>query len=854
MAENAPQQTGPLGGEGAASAGMLAPYRVLDLSEGAAELAAFVFAGLGADVVKIEPPGGTDSRREGRCEPGEPDDLASLAFHARNRGKRSVVLDLDDARGRADFLALVATADFVFENAGPGAMAARGLGFDVLREVRPDLVYVAISPFGQDGPHAHHLATDLTLAAMGGAAALNGDADRRPVRISVPQTWLHAAVEAAHGAMVAHNRRQQSGEAQFVDVSVQAAVFWTGLQAMIAHAIQGRNIERNGTMLQLSTGDVPLVYPCADGEVVLIATRATLLPLVPWMVEAGSVAASWAAAEDWDTWEMRNMSGGPVVHTADEVRARITEFTRAHGKAVLFAGGLARGITIAPVNTAAELMDLEQLRVRAFWNEIALPSGRVLRAPGAFVRASATPVRWAGPAPALGAHNAELLGAVPPAVRERTAAIAAGQGARVESRVASASADAAVTKAAALPFAGVKFADFSWIGVGPITAKSFADHGALVVHVETDDPVDRLRMVGPFKDNIPGINRCHFFGAFNTSKKSLQLNLKHPDGIAIARKLLAWCDIALDSFTAGTMDRLGLGYAEARQLNPGIIMASTCLMGQTGPAARLSGYGYHAAAVSGFFEITGWNDRPPAGPFNAYTDTVAPRFLATALMAALDHRRRTGEGQFIDQAQMESSLHFLGPELLAVQTTGVNPRRAGNDAPNAAPHDIYPCAAAPGGTDEWCAIAVETDAQWRALRLALGDPDWARADALQSVAGRVAARDAMYAQLAAFASRHAPRELMYLLQEAGVPAGMVQRSSDHQHDPQLAHRRFFHPMEHPEMGVVPYEGHAFRISGYDSGPIAPAPCIGEHTFEVLQDVLGLDDDEIGRLASSGALG
>ena len=192
------------------------------------------------------------------------------------------------------------------------------------------------------------------------------------------------------------------------------------------------------------------------------------------------------------------------------------------------------------------------------------------------------------------------------------------------------------------------------------------------MHIESDAPADRLRLVGPFMDDVPGINRCQFFGSFNTSKLSLQLNLKHPEGLDLAKQLLAWCDIALDSFTAGTMGELGLGYDVARQLNPGIIMATTCLLGQTGPAARLAGYGYHAAAVSGFYEITGWDDRPPAGPFNAYTDTIAPRFLTTVLLAALDHRRRTGEGQFIDQAQMESALHFLAPELLEVQVSGVN--------------------------------------------------------------------------------------------------------------------------------------------------------------------------------------
>ncbi len=271
-----------------APAGMLAPYRVLDLTDARAELATFVLAGLGADVIKVEPPGGSASRREQPVDPAQPAALASLRFHAFNRGKRSVVLDLDAERGRADFLALVASADFVFENAEPGALEARGLGFAALREARPDLVYVAITPFGQSGPYAHHLATDLTLSAMGGAMALNGEPDRRPVRITVPQTWHHAAVEGALGALVAHQRRLHSGEAQFVDVSVQAAVFWTGLNAMVAHAIQGKNIERNGTVLQLSTLVTPLVYPCADGEIVLIATKATLVALIPWMIEAGS--------------------------------------------------------------------------------------------------------------------------------------------------------------------------------------------------------------------------------------------------------------------------------------------------------------------------------------------------------------------------------------------------------------------------------------------------------------------------------------------------------------------------------------------------------------------------------------
>ena len=283
------------------AASMLAPYRVLDLTDGRAELATFVLAGLGADVIKVEPPGGAPSRREGPLAGGEPTALASLRFHAYNRGKRSVVLDLDEPDGRQRLPRPRGERRLpVRERRARRRWTRVGLGFEALRRSRPDLVYVALSPFGQDGPYADHLATDLTLAAMGGAMALNGDPDRRPVRITVPQTWHHAAVESALGALVAHQRRLLTGEAQFVDVSVQAAVFWTGLNAMIAHAIQGRNIERFGTVLQLSTLVTPLVYPCADGEVV--PHRHVGHARRPGAVDGRERRRSpreWAGAEDW---------------------------------------------------------------------------------------------------------------------------------------------------------------------------------------------------------------------------------------------------------------------------------------------------------------------------------------------------------------------------------------------------------------------------------------------------------------------------------------------------------------------------------------------------------------------------
>ena len=212
-----------------------------------------------------------------------------------------------------------------------------------------------------------------------------------------------------------------------------------------------------------------------------------------------------------------------------------------------------------------------------------------------------------------------------------------------------------------LPFEGLKVADFSWVGVGPITAKYLADHGATVVRLETEGRPDILRTAGPFKDNVPGPDRSHFFGDLNASKLGITVDLKNPAGVAVAHRLLAWADLYIESFTPGTMASLGLGYETAHTLNPSIIMLSTCLMGQTGPAAPFAGYGFHAGAIAGFYEVTGWPDLPPDGPWGAYTDVVSPRLLAATVMAALDHRRRTGQGQYIDASQMEVALPFLAP-------------------------------------------------------------------------------------------------------------------------------------------------------------------------------------------------
>ncbi|MFQ5381601.1 MAG: CaiB/BaiF CoA transferase family protein [Dehalococcoidia bacterium] len=804
---------------------MLSPYRALDLTDNRAALGPLILRDLGVDVIKVEPPGGLRARREPPFDPGSPDAMASLPFHAFNRGKRSIELDLDSDAGRERFLALLPSADFLFENAAPGEMAARGLGFEQLRQVNPALIHVAVTPFGQTGPYAGHANTDLTLAAMSGMAAVNGEADRPPVRMSIPQTWYHAAAASAAGAMAAFQRRLRMGEGQFVDVSVQASAIWTTIQAMTAHAVQGENIQRAGTLLQLGHVDFPLVFDAADGEVVLVPTGATITPMVHWLIEDGIVPQSWLTDEDWPTYDLRFLSAQPLNIPLDDTLAALAAYARRHSKQELLERGLAENVTIVPVAKVDEVLAFRHMEERRYWREHRLRDGLTVKIPGPFVRFARTPLRDPGATPSPGEHTA----AVEAESRPPVSVSPAGGG---------------------LPFEGLKIADFSWIGVGPLTAKFFADHGATVVRVENTNPPDRLRNVGPFKDGEMGVDNSQFFAMANSSKKGIVLDLKQPAGVGVAKKLLEWCDVAFESFTPGTMKDLGLDYEVARQLNPGIIMVSTCLMGQTGPAARLAGYGYHAAAISGFYEVTGWDDRPPAGPFTAYTDIIAPSFLAASVAAALEHRRQTGEGQYIEQSQMESALYFLSEQLLDHQVNGAVPRRCGNDDPNMAPHGIYRCA----GDDRWVAIACETDAQWEALKSKIGDPAWAADQALDGLQGRLVRRIEIDERLSEWTAGRSPEEAMEQLQAAGVPAGVVQRSSELLADPQLAHRRFFRPLVHSTMGEIPYEGHQYVIAGYESGPRFAAPCLGEHTFEILTEILEIPEAEAAELLGSGAVG
>ncbi len=808
---------------------MLSPYRVLDLTDDRGEIAGMILGDLGADVIRVEPPEGSPARRRGPMLKDGPESERSLQFFAYNRNKRSIVLDLTDSDDREDFLRLVQTADFIIESAPNGMLEDAGLGFESLRALQPRIVHVQISPYGADGPYADHAASDMTIAAMGGPVSLQGVPERAPVRVSIPQVWRHSGAEAAVAALVAHARMRRTQEAQFVDVSAQCAMTWTMLNGMGAAAIQGHDFERMGSVVQLGPVTLPLVFDSSDGHVVVMPNGGFIESLLDWLIEDGIVDETWRE-EDWKTLELRILTGQKLTHGLEELLARLRQFLSGHTKAELLERGLRDGMTIAPVNTIADLLDFSHLQARNFWNEVSLPNGATTRTPGAFARFTDHKLEARVSAPLLGQHGEEIqreLKDDPRTPPVPPPAIGAGT---------------------PLPFEGLKVADFSWIGVGPISAKYLGDHGATVVRVESTTHPDKLRLVAPMRDQM-GIDQSHFFADMNTSKLGLTLNLKHPAAVEVARRLLGWADVYLESFTPGAVDRIGIGYEEARAINPSIIMLSTCLMGQTGPAAQMAGYGYHAGAVAGFYELTGWPDLPPAGPWLAYTDTIAPRFVAATLVAAIDHRERTGEGQHIDGAQFEMGLQFLAPELLDYQENGRLATRAGNADRYAAPHGVYPCA----GDDQWCAIAVESDEQWQALRSALDNPEWAEADEFATTAGRLLQQPSLDQRLADWTRDQPPRQVMEKLIALDVPAGVVQRSSDLLRDPQYAHRNFYHTLEHLEIGPSPYAGHQFRIRGYDSGPRLPGPTIGQHSFEVMSELLGMGAEEIADLMAAGAI-
>lgn len=398
-------------------------------------------------------------------------------------------------------------------------------------------------------------------------------------------------------------------------------------------------------------------------------------------------------------------------------------------------------------------------------------------------------------------------------------------------------------------FKGLKVLDFSRVIAGPLATEYLAQQGAVVVRAESTTSLDTLRISAPYKDGKVGIDRSGYFAAYNANKYSLSLNLRHPRAIEVVRRLVKWCDVVVENFKPGTMKKFGLAYPELRKIKPDIIMLSTSNQGQTGPQATTPGYGFTLCALTGLTNITGWNNREPCHPFGALSDFITPWLSLTALIAALEYRRRTGKGQFLDVSQYECGLFPLSPILLDYAVNGHEFSRQGNRCPDAAPHGDYPCR----GDDSWCAIAVESEPEWLAFCKAIDKPELAADDRFCCLEKRKANEDELDNIVTDWTRQRTAKEVMEVLQQERIAAGVVQNAADLFDDPQLRHRKHFQVLEHPEIGQHSYEMPAFRLSQTPSRLRTAAPCLGQHNEYVCKELLGMSDDEFLQLLNQGVL-
>jgi crotonobetainyl-CoA:carnitine CoA-transferase CaiB-like acyl-CoA transferase len=810
---------------------MLSPYCVLDLSDERGFLAGKILGDLGADVIKIEPPGGDPARRRGPFLGNRPGPERSLRWLALNTSKRGIVLDLDSAAGADRFRALAAGCDVVLETAAPGAMQRRGLGFDALRVENPGLIYCAITPFGQTGPYAQYRAHDLAIVAMGGNASMTGDADEAPLRCSMPTAYYHAAPEAVLGIEMALVARAATGRGQFVDVSMQECQLASLITGASQYALTQRLGRRSGGRM----GRTREIWRAKDGQISFglrggPARIPSLVATVSYMAECG-MAPNWLREFDWQHYS-------PLA-ASDQELARLEKafgaFFESKSMRELYDEALQRRILLAPCNDAREILAQPQLRSRALFRALDYPElGTRIEHPDFFARASRSHIGIRRRAPKVGEHEREV-------------------GDRIE-RGRSPVPD--VAGGSVRPISGIfhdlKILELGSGAAGPVATRYFAEQGARVIRIESGKRPDFLRLLhvtAENRDQPDILEHAPMFVLLNPDKQSLRLNLKAPEAIALVKRLVAWADVVSENFAPGVMERWGLEWETLEAINPKLVMASGCLFGQTGPQRSYPGFGGQGSAIAGFNQLTGQPDGDAHGPYATITDSLAPRYGAAAIAAALIERARSGRGQYIDVSQIETGVYSLSEIVVRYSANQQVEARRGNRDEFAAPHGIYPCR----GDDRWIAIAAFSEQEWRTLVACMESPPWAADPRFATLEGRLANEAELDLGIAAFTRAFDPHELMQTLQRAGVEACAVQDFRDLQSDPQLEARGHFVAVEHPHLGALRCERSGFRLSDAPGELGRAGPTLGEHDREILGELLGLSEPEITDLIESGVV-
>ena len=659
--------------------------------------------------------------------------------------------------------------------------------------VAPDATWVHITPFGLDGPRAGWRATDLGVMAASGNMYPTGDPSRAPVRAVEPTSLGHVAGEAAFAALTA----LASGRPQIVDVSMQECVTIAnmgGAGRFFRSGVRGRRI---GARI----GPTREIWPTADGFVSFGIrggpSRAASMRTIATLVRDAGIDEP-LLDQDWAKWAPEHAPQEEL----DRIEAAIGGYFATRTMSDLFETAVATNLMLAPANTPRELLQWSQLAARDYFGTVGeiggLPRSTVI------VRTCASDEQPA-----------------PPRVSRPTS-----------------------------PWEGTHILELGAGAAGPIATRYFVEQGATVLRIESRNRPDFLRAMAVSARSPHGVEGSDLYDALNCAKRDVTFNLKHPDAVALVKRLVVeWADAVAENFAPRAMASFGLDYASLAAVAPGLVMISACLNGQTGPHKDYPGFGGQGSALSGWNWITGWADAEPLGPFGTITDSLAPRYVAAALAAGLVHHRATGEGVYLDVSQVECGAYALSPWILEYVLDGKIGTRDGSRSRTAVPHGAFPCAVEGEVDDRWVAIACHSDDDWRRLAEVIGVDD----ATLASFDARRDRVDEVEQLVARYTSSRDRATVAATLQAVGIEAVPISDFGDVFTDEQLAHRGHFVTLDHPVLGPGAYERSGMRCSDASAGYDRAAPMLGQDNDWVMHELLGLDDAEIDRLRTDGAL-
>lgn len=812
----------------------LAGVAILDLSDEATVFGARLLAELGANVVRVEDCRGDAIRSRPPFLHGEPGRERSLAHLLYNAGKRSLALDFERTEAWDALERVLPAIDAVIAplrkegllKSFLDRLAARG-------EDGPGLVDVA---FRRGAPG--EAATDLVATAAGGLLVLNGFPQDPPNYPAGELAYKEASLAAAEAAVALVMAQRRHGRGGTITVSLQEAVNFTTIQTANANFYHWRNHVpgRHSPVSPFTT------FRSRDGRWTSFTVHPPNWPRYAEWVET-ALGLTELRAPEWQSERYR-------AERREHLGGITGRLCAALDQADLLREGQARGLLVLPVNSVADIAADEHLLARDFFRRVHHPQL------GSDVALPRTAFLWEGrevcptPAPALGQHTGELLrtlGGLSPAEEDALFARGVAHGERSQEpapRIVVRSDSRPGTATASRPhqpLAGIRILDFCWAIAGPLGTRLLADLGASIIKVESQYRLDPIRYIGVQPEGTMSLDTNGQFNDCNTGKRSLTLNLNTPQGIEIARALAAKADVVTSNYTPDRMERWGLGYEALRALNPRIIVANMAVMGIRGPRKDWRSYGSGIVAMCGLADLTGFPGRDPIGLGTLHTDFTVPYFAATQVMAALLERERTGEGQYLELAQYEASVHLLDTELVEFLNNGHTRGRMGNRSPRTAPHGVFPAA----GEDRWVALACRDDADWERLRSLPG------LEPLADVTDRWAEQDAVEAAIVAWTREQDAWDAAAELQRAGIPASPVETLADFfGRDTAMAadYRRVPLPAgvtAHVQEQPITWDGERL--------PVTRAPMWGEHTEEILRAELGLDEEQIAGLAAADVL-